>query len=228
MQAWITKGLRPVGDSGGGMIKKQWVFALVLLLLIPVVSMLGGVLFNLINPEIAAGHPNYERNFHLLSLLKIGVWLASLAVAAVLWLLACFLVIRSKQRSYLWLVFAAFGPIGFAVLAMLNDRATAATDRYGLFVRNLNKFVRVCYELCSFVIVWVLAYEAMVLMRYGIIVCQSVTTGMSVAQVIELQNASSGMWAFSEGIEVIYIVILLYLLRPMVFNGVARLGKKSP
>ena len=40
------------------MMKKQTVVALVLLLLIPVVAMLGGLLFSMINPEIAAGHAN--------------------------------------------------------------------------------------------------------------------------------------------------------------------------
>ncbi len=44
------------------MMKKQTVVALVLLLLIPVLSMLGGLLFSMINPEIAAGHANYARN----------------------------------------------------------------------------------------------------------------------------------------------------------------------
>ena len=61
------------------MIKKQSVVALVLLLLIPLVLMLGGMLFKLINPEIAAGHPNYVRNFHLLSLLKNMCFFASVA-----------------------------------------------------------------------------------------------------------------------------------------------------
>jgi hypothetical protein len=206
------------------MIKKQSVFALVLLLLVPVASMLGGMLFDLINPEIAAGHPNYARNYHLLSLLKILVWLACGAVAALLWLLACFLVIRSKQRPTLWLLLAAFGPFGFAVLAMLNDRAPAEGDRYAQFVRNLNKFVRAGYELCAFVVLWMLAYEAMVLLRNLIILGQSVTTGMSTAQIIQDQNASSGMWAFAEGTEVMYIVVLLYLLWPMVFNVVGRLA----
>lgn len=37
-------------------MKKQTVVALALLLLIPVVTMLGGLLFSLINPESAAGH----------------------------------------------------------------------------------------------------------------------------------------------------------------------------
>ena len=55
-----------------GMFKKQSMAALVLLLLIPLVLRLGGMLFNLINPEIAAGHPNYVRNYHLLNLVKMS------------------------------------------------------------------------------------------------------------------------------------------------------------
>lgn len=95
---------------GGGMMKRQWVVAIVLLLLIPLVLALGGLLSNMIDPEIAAGHPNYVRNYHLLSLLKNLCFLASLAGAGVLWMLACLLVIRSKKRSYLWLLMAALGP----------------------------------------------------------------------------------------------------------------------
>ncbi len=59
------------------MIKKQWVVAVVLLLLTPLVLVFGGALFSLINPEIAAGHPNYERNFQLLNLLKKTVMWAT-------------------------------------------------------------------------------------------------------------------------------------------------------
>src|SRR6185369_144817 len=119
------------------MIKKQWLVALVLLLLIFLVLMLGGMLFSLINPEVATGHPNYARNFHLLSLLKNLCFFASVAVAAVLWILACLLVIRSKKRSYLWLLVTPMGPIGFAVLATLKDRDAAETDSYARFVHNL-------------------------------------------------------------------------------------------
>jgi hypothetical protein len=206
------------------MIKKQSVVALALLLLIPLVSALGGMLFSLINPEIAAGHPNYVRNFRLLSLLKnMTVW-ASEAGVAVLWVLVCLLVIRSKQQSHLWLFLAALGPFGFAVLAMLNDRAPAETDWHARFVRHLNGFVRVGYELCTFVIVWVLAYEAMVLKRTLMIRYEAATTGISIAQIIDRQNASAGMWAFAEGMEVMYLVVLLYLLRPIVFSIVGRVA----
>jgi hypothetical protein len=205
-------------------MKKQTVVALVLLLLIPLVLKLGGMLFSLINPEIAAGHPNYVNNYHLLSLLKIMSFWASVAGVAVLWLLVCLLAIRSKKRSHLWLFLAALGPFGFAVLAMLNDREPAETDWYARFVRNLNGFVRVGYELCTFVIVGVLAYEAMVLKRNLIIMYESATTGISTAQIIDRQNASSGMWAFAEGNEVMYMVVLFYLLWPIVFNIVGRMA----
>jgi hypothetical protein len=204
-----------------GMMKKQSVLAFLLLLLIPVVLMLGGMLSNLINPEIAAGHPNYARNYQLLNTLKIMIFLASAACGAVLWMLACLVVIRSKKRSYLWLLLAVLGPFGIAVLAMLRDRAPLETDRYARFVRNLNGYVRVGYEVCTFVIVWVVAYEAMVLQRTLMIRFEAATTGVSTAQIMNVQNASSGMWAFAEGNEVMFLVAVFYLLRPMVFSVVS-------
>jgi hypothetical protein len=205
-------------------MKKQTAVAIVLLLLIPVVSMLGGLLFSMINPEIAAGHANYARNYHLLSLVKAMSFLASGAVVAILWLLVCFLVIRSKRRSPLWLFLAALGPFGLAILAMLNDSAPAEMDRYARFVRGMNRFVRVGYEVCAFMIIWLLAYQAMVLKRNLMIMYESATTGIPTAIILDRQNASSGMWAFAEGMEVMFIVVLLYLLRPILFNAVGRVA----
>ncbi len=206
------------------MIKKQWVVALALLLLIPLVLRLGRMLFSLINSVSAAGHPNYAQNDYRLGLLKhMALW-GSEAGVAVLWLLVCLLVIHSKKRSPLWLFMVAWGPFGFAVLAMLNDRAPAETDSYARFVRNLNGLVRAGYELCTFVMVWVLAYEGMVFKRNLMIRHEAAITGMSVAQIMDQQNASSGMWAFAEGNEVMYLVILLYLLWPIVFNIVGRVA----
>lgn len=206
------------------MIKKQSIMALVLFLLIPCVLRLEGILFSLINPESAAGHPNYAQNYHRLSQLKHMVLWGSEAAVLVLWLLVCFLVIRSKKRSPLWLFMAALGPFGFAVLAMLNDRAPAETDSYARFVRNLHWLVRAGYELCIFVLAWILAEQGMVFKRNLMIRHQAALTGMSVAQIIDQQNASSGMWAFAEGNEVIYLVILFYLLWPIAFNIVSRVA----
>ncbi len=206
------------------MMKKQSLAALGLLLLIPLVLMLGGMLSNLINPETAAGHPDYTRNYEVLSTLKIMTFLISVACAAVLWMLACLVVIRSKMRSYLWLLLAVFGPFGLAVLATLSDRAPLATDRYARFVRSMTGIVRVGYEVCTFVLVWVLAYGAMVLQRNLMIRFEAATTGVSTAHILAVQNASSGMWAFAEGNEVMFLVAVFYLLRPMVFSWVSGVG----
>lgn len=207
------------------MMKKQTVVALVLLLLIPMVWMAGGLLFSLIDPEIAAGHPNYVRNYHFLSLLKIMSFWVTAAVVAGLWVLVCFWVIRSRGRSPWWLFLAALGPFGFAILAMLRDSAPLETDRHERFVCNLNRFVRIGYQVCAFVIIWLLAYQAMVVERNLMIRYESAISGVPTAQIIERQNASSGMWAFAEGNEVMYIVVLLYLTWPVVFNIVARAAK---
>jgi hypothetical protein len=80
------------------------------------------------------------------------------------------------------------------------------------------------YEVCTFVVIWLLAYQAMVLKRNLMIMYESATTGISTAQIIDLQNASSGMWAFAEGSEVMYMVVLFYLLWPIVFNIVGRVA----
>lgn len=198
--------------------------AIVLLLLIPVVVILGGTLFSLINPEIAAGHANYVMNFRILSSLKIMLLMASFAVAAILWFLACFLMIRSKGRSSWWVLLAGLGPFGFAILALLSDEAPAGTDWHSRFVRGLNWFTRVGYEVGRFVVIWLLAYEAMVVKRNLMILYESATTGMSTAQIIATQNASSGMWAFGEGLEVIFLVPVFYLFWPIVFNIVGRVA----
>jgi len=204
------------------MIKKQTLLALLLLLLIPAVTVGAGILFSLVNPEIAAGHPNYARNWHLLNALKMGVMYGSFLVILSLYLLGCFLVIRSKEQSRAWLALAPFGPLGFAVLSVLNDRAPSQTDRYSRFVRGLNVWLRIGYELCCFVLIWELGEQIMILKRNLMIWYQSVTTGVSTAQIIAIQDASSGMWAFGEGLEVIFFVILLYLLRPILFNLAAK------
>src|SRR2546430_10205808 len=84
------------------------------------------------------------------SLVKnMSLW-ASGAVVVILWLLVCFLVIRSKERSSLWLFFAALGPFGFAILAMLDDRSPAVTDRHERFVRRLISFLRYIHERMNF------------------------------------------------------------------------------
>ena len=62
------------------MFKKHYILAAVSFLLIPAVAVLGAMLVNSINPEIAAGHSSYERNYRLLSLAKNLSMLALLLV----------------------------------------------------------------------------------------------------------------------------------------------------
>jgi hypothetical protein len=208
------------------MFKRPYVLAIVSFLMIPAVTVLAGRLINSINPEIAARFPNYERNFRLLSLAKILSMLAVLLVIIGLWFLTCFFLIKSRKRSYRWLPLAMLGPFGLIILTMLGDNAPAPGDLYQQFVGKLKAYLRVAYELSFFVVVWVGAYQIMVLKRDLMIMYEAATTGVSTAQIINLQNASSGMWAFSEGLEVMFLVVLCYLLWPICFNVVGSLSRR--
>ncbi len=68
----------------------------------------------------------------------------------------------------------------------------------------------------------------MVLKRNSMIEYQSFTSGVSTAQIIAIQNASSDMWAFSEGLEIMFFVIVLYLIRPILFKLIARIATPRP
>jgi cell division protein FtsX len=96
---------------------------------------------------------------------------------------------------------------------------------YQQFVGKLKIYLRVAYELSFFVVVWVGAYQAMVLKRDLMIMYEAAAIGTSTAQIINQQNASSGMWAFSESLEVLFLVVLFYLLWPICFNVVGRLPR---
>ena len=65
----------------------------------------------------------------------------------------------------------------------------------------------------------------MVLKRDLSIMYEARSTGNSVAQIISQQNASGGMWAFSEGLQELYLVVFFYLLWPIFFNVVGHLPK---
>jgi hypothetical protein len=147
--------------------------------------------------------------------------LALLVVIMGLWFLTCFFLVKSKKRSYGWLPLAMLGPFGLIILTVLSDNAPAPGDLYQQFVGKLKIYLRVSYELGFFVVVWVGAYQAMVLKRDLMIMYEAAATGTS-AQIINQQNASSGMWAFSESLEVLFLVVLFYLLWPICFNVVGR------
>ena len=207
------------------MFKRPYVLAVVSFLVIPAVTVLAGILINSIDPEIAARTSNYERNYRLLSLAKTLSVLAVLLVIMGLWFLTCFFLVKSKKRSYGWLPLAMFGPFGLIILTLLSNNASAPGDLYQQFVGKLKIYLRVAYELGFFMVVWVGAYQTMLLKRDLMIIYEAATTGTSTAQIIDRQNASSGMWAFSEGLEVLFLVVLFYLLWPICFNVVGRLPR---
>ena len=138
--------------------------------------------------------------------------------ALVLWASTCYLVLESRQRSLRWLSLAAAGPFGFMFIAMLEDRSPAPDDLYQQFIRKLKMYWRAPLEIAVFVSVWFLAYQSVVLKRELMIGFQSFSTGTPATTIIAEQSASSGMWAFGEGLQAIYLVTLIYLLWPIFFN----------
>jgi hypothetical protein len=127
-------------------------------------------------------------------------------------------VLASRRRSLRWLALAAAGPFGFSMIAALEDRLPVPSDRYQRFLRGLKPYSRVALEIVVLVAVWVVAYEFVVLKRLLTIQLESLTTGAAVSAILAQQNASGGMWAAGEGIEQLYLVPLLYLVWPIVFN----------
>ena len=204
------------------MFKRPYVLAVVSFLVIPVVTVLAGMLINSIDPEIAVRTSNYERNFWLLTQAK-NLCVGSLNGDCELVVSHLFFLVKSKQRSYGWLPLAMLGPFGLIILTLLSDNAPAPADLYQQFVGKLKIYLRVAYELIFFLVVWVGAFQTLVLKRDLMIMYEAATTGISTAQIIDRQNASSGMWAFSEGLEVLFLVVLFYLLWPICFNLAGRL-----
>ena len=113
-------------------------------------------------------------------------------------------------------------PIGIMILTTLQHNGSLPGDLYQQFVGKLKFYLRVPLELCSFVLVWIVAYQTMILISNLSIMYESVITGRTIAEIIGIQNGSSGMWAFSEELEVRYLMVLFYLLWPICFNAICR------
>ncbi len=179
-------------------------------------------LASLIDPEMARSSSDYTRNFRLLQMVSTGAVMAVGALVTMLWLTTCYLVLKARQRSALWLPLAAGGPFGFMFIAMLADHAPAPGDLYQQFIGRLKSYWRVLFEIALFGLAWILAYQGVVLKRELSIAYESFSTGLPVTAIVERQNASGGMYAFGEGLESMYLVVLLYLLWPVVFNWLGR------
>jgi len=199
--------------------KRLYLLALVCYLSIPAVVICGAGVFQLIDPEMARGRATYVRDYQVLNLARIGVLWAAAGLAGVLWVACCYLVLTSRHRSLRWLSLAAAGPLGFSVIATLEDRSPAPGDLYQRVITKLKTYWRVPLELAVFIGVWVLAYRAVVLERELLIKLESFRTGTPIATIVAQQAASSGMWAGGEFLEQMYLVPLLYFLWPLVFTA---------
>jgi hypothetical protein len=201
------------------------VWALVAFLTIPVIYLVGGALFTAVDPERLAGHTHYVRNYRLLEFARSAIMLAMFGSVVVAWFLAALLLLRSKCRTYRWLPLALLGPIGFVFLASLRDLSPHPSDLYERFNRRLTGFFRGAYEVVFFILGLSLAWQMMLVKRETTIFLESAVTGQSRDQIRDHQNAQSAMWAFSELNEVMYFLVLLYLLRPVCVNVVGSLFK---
>lgn len=210
------------------MVKLRYFLALACYLAIPVAVLAGGGLFLLIDPEMARGHADYVRTYRLLDLARRGVLAAAAGLALGLWVACCYLVLASRGRSRRWLALAAAGPIGFSVIATLGDQSPAPGDHYQRFLHRLGTGSRVALEIAVCGSVWGLAHTAVVVERELMIQLESRSTGTPAAAIIAQQSASSGMWAAGEGMEALYLVPLIYLLWPVLFNLAGWLFMRRP
>lgn len=203
-------------------MKKTYLLAVACYIAIPFVIMGGGLVAAGIDPEWALRTANYPRNFHLLQALKTLVFLGSVGFGGILWFLMSYCLVNAKQRSINWLAFAFLGPLGIPVLAALRDDAPSADDACQRFIQRMSRVARIAFGLVFFIAAWIVSFWMIVLLRNLLILRESMVTGASVAQIVAQQNTMSGMYAFSEGMEVMYLVPLIYLLWPIAFNLLAR------
>ena len=200
------------------MPKRDYTLAIACYIAIPIVVVAGGILFGLIDPELARGRVTYERDYRVLQLIQNAALLAATAAALLLGILCCYFVVKSRDRSLGWLSLVIAGPIGFMVIASLDDRAPKGDDGYQSLFAKLPMYARIVLEVVLFIAIVFVAYEVIELKRDLMIRYRSWKTGVDVATIIAEQNASSGMWAFGESLEQLYVIMLIYLVRPLLFN----------
>ena len=209
------------------MPRKSYALAIACILLIPITAIGGGMVFAAINPESAAGHPDYVRNYRLLAHVRDASMVATGLAIAGLWLLGCWCLVRDKARHGGWTALSALGPLGLTFLSMLKDRSVERGGVYGRLVDGLRTPWRAVYEAGLFFAVWWLAFEAEDVASHVGVLYEAARRGVPIAQILAERNASGGMWAFSETLKAGYFVVLIYLFWPIAFNLAARLLSRS-
>ncbi len=206
-------------------LRNDFVRTLAIYLSIPVVMIAGVGLAASINPEVGVRGLHYLWMFWLLTSLRHALFLGSELAVLGLWYLTCLSLVWAKGRSWAWSALAVAGPFGLIGLTMLGRRTVGAADHYDRWVGRMNGIVRAAYEIVLFAAICVAADQTVVLKRPFVIAWQSYLTGFSREEIIRQQEASSGMWAFGEGMEMLYLLVLLYLLWPICFNTIGGLHR---
>lgn len=186
-------------------------FALLAFLAIPLVIVLGVLAHQLIDPELARGTADYVGNYALLERLRHACLILSFALAGGLWLLAFGLLLVARQRSLLWLVLAFLGPLELVVVAIVGRDPAAGGERAAWPWR-------LAREAAIFVAVVVLAHFLVYAKNEVWIAWTAASRGVETAVIIAEQMASSGMWAFGEFLQILFLTGLFYVVRPLVWR----------
>jgi hypothetical protein len=209
------------------MIRKYYCRSILALLLIPVVVILAARIFEAIDPELARGHADYARNYALLAHARRVVLLAGPVLAGVLWLLACVWLLRAKARRRVWLLLALLGAPGFAMLSALSDRSPPApNDAYRRQLARLPRLLRVLYEIVRFAALGFVTMQLVEWWNDRTALLEATRRGVALAVVLAERDASSGMWAFGDGMRAAFLFVLIYALWPASYNAVAGLIRR--
>lgn len=195
--------------------------------LMPVVLIAGVAVHGMIDPEMAARHANYERNYRLLESLRAAVLSGTFLSVLSLWFAMCLLLLKEKRRSLLWAVLGMLGPLGLAFIAALKSGEDDPADAYRGFVARLGPLSRIGYEVLLFVGIFALAMAAVSIHSDVMIAWAAHVQHVPVEQILQERDASSGMYAFSEAMEALYLIACLYFLVPPATNGLHRLLRRS-
>lgn len=186
-------------------------FALLAFLAIPLVIVLGVLAHQLIDPELARGTADYVGTYALLERLRHACLVLSFTLAGGLWFLSFGLLLEARQRSLLWLILAFLGPLGLVAVAVVG-RAPAAGGEQAAWPWRLAR------EAAIFVAVVVLAHFLVYAKNEVWIAWAAASRGVETAVIIAEQMASSGMWAFGEFLQVLFLTGLFYLVYPLVWR----------
>lgn len=189
---------------------KNLLLALAAYILAPVCVIAGVAAHTLLDPELARHTTNYVRTYNVIQVARTLLLGGCALTAALMGLASCWFALKARGRSWWpWILLATLGPFGLALLtALLPDQGDS-------FKTKLGWLLRLALEAAFICLVSAACYAAIVSKRELMIVLESIMTGVSAEKIRDIQNQSSGMWAFGESLQGVYLLGLIYLARPI-------------